>query len=438
MNRVRTMWGLALLLVLAVVAAACGGSSDAGEDGSSGDGGGQTVSIELQDIKLAPSTLSAPAGEPFTIEVKNTGGIVHNLEVMAGDQTFKTPDLNAGQSATLDIPALEAGQYDMQCAVPGHADAGMKGTLNVGGTASEAASGSDSGGMSNMTPQQMADADAAVTASFVDGSAQTDGTGNVPMKPEMDHGVKVFKLEAAPMTWEPSQGKKVEVWAYNGQIPGPQIRVKQGDKVRVEFTNNIPEPSTIHFHGLTVPNAMDGVPGVTQDAVLPGDSFTYEFTVRNDPGTYMYHSHFDASHQVDLGLLGTFVVEPDGKAPWDVEYTEVIGDGTLGYNLNGKSFPSTTPMVAKKGQTVLIRLVNEGQIIHPMHSHGYKMTVINEDGHELETPYSIDTLNVAPGQRFDVLIDAKYPGAWAFHCHILNHVEGPNGMYGMVTALIVK
>lgn len=240
------------------------------------------------------------------------------------------------------------------------------------------------------------------------------------------------------MTWEPRQGESVEVWAYNGQIPGPQIRVKQGDEVRVEFTNNLPEPSTIHHHGLTVPNSMDGVPGVTQDAVLPGESFDYEFTVKDDPGTYMYHSHFNAAHQVDMGLLGTFIIEPKGKAPWDVEYTQVIGDGTIGFNLNGKSFPATSPMVAKKGDTVLVRLINEGQQIHPMHSHGYKMTVVNQDGHTLETPYSIDTLDVSPGQRYDVLIEAKHPGAWAFHCHILNHVESPDGMYGMVTALIVE
>jgi FtsP/CotA-like multicopper oxidase with cupredoxin domain len=250
--------------------------------------------------------------------------------------------------------------------------------------------------------------------------------------------VKVFKIEAAPMTWEPRQGESVEVWAYNGQIPGPQIRVHQGDKVRVEFTNNIPEPSTIHFHGLNVPNAMDGVPGVTQDAVLPGEGFTYEFTVKDEPGTYMYHSHFDAAHQVDMGLLGTFVVEPKGKAPWDEEYTQVIGDGTMGYNLNGKSFPATTPMVAAKGDTVLIRLINEGGQIHPMHSHGFHMEVINEDGHALTEPYEVDTLDVSPGQRYDVLIHANKPGAWAFHCHILSHVEGSEGMYGMVTALVVK
>ena len=437
MSNARKLWGLAFLLVLAVSAAACGGGSDE-EGGSGGEAasGGTALTIELQDIKLVPSTLSAPAGEPFSLEVKNTGGIVHNLEITAGDQSFKTADLNGGESETLEIPALEAGDYEMVCAVPGHADAGMTGTLHVGGDSGSAHQ--DSGGMSGMTPEEMMEHDAANTASFVDGSGATEGTGNEVLKPNVQNGVKVFEIEAAPMTWEPRQGESVEVWAYNGQIPGPQIRVKQGDKVRVEFTNNLPEPSTIHHHGLTVPNAMDGVPGVTQDAVLPGDTFNYEFTVKNDPGTYMYHSHFNAAHQVDMGLLGTFIIEPRGKAPWDVEYTQVIGDGTMGYNLNGKSFPATAPMVAKEGQTVLVRLVNEGGQIHPMHSHGFKMTVINQDGHILETPYSIDTLDVSPGQRFDVLIEADQPGAWAFHCHILSHVESPDGMYGMVTALIVK
>jgi FtsP/CotA-like multicopper oxidase with cupredoxin domain len=129
-----------------------------------------------------------------------------------------------------------------------------------------------------------------------------------------------------------------------------------------------------------------------------------------------------------------------GGAPVAIEdeYTLFLGDGPLGYALNGKSFPATSPIVASKGDWVLIHLANDGAMPHPMHLHGYHFEVVAQDGFPLENPYMADTLVIAPGQRFDVLVHAVYPGAWAFHCHILPHVEGPQGMYGMVTALVVQ
>jgi FtsP/CotA-like multicopper oxidase with cupredoxin domain len=422
---------LAALAATLVFTAAC---SSATSDSKDAGNSGTELTIELQDIKLAPSSLIGPADAAFTIQVKNTGKVVHNLQIAAGDQTLKTPDLQPGGTATIDVPALETGQYDMWCGVPGHKEAGMAGILNIGNAAS-GEGGSANGGMQGMTAQQMADMDKATTSAF---PQETEGTGNQPLKPTIEKGVKVFDIEAAPIKWETSKGEFVDAYAYNGQIPGPQIRVHQGDKVQVNFTNNIPEPSTIHFHGLNTPNSQDGVPWITQDPVMPSETFTYHFTVKDEPGTYMYHSHFDAASQVDKGLLGTFVVEPKGKPTWDTEATVVIGDGALGFNLNGKSFPATAPIVAKKGDSVLIRLVNEGQMIHPMHLHGFHMLVVNQDGQALAQPYTADTLMIAPGQRFDVLVDANKKGIWAFHCHILTHVEGPTGMFGMVTALIVE
>jgi FtsP/CotA-like multicopper oxidase with cupredoxin domain len=118
----------------------------------------------------------------------------------------------------------------------------------------------------------------------------------------------------------------------------------------------------------------------------------------------------------------------------------IIGDGQLGFNLNGKGFPSTLPIIAKNGQWVLIHMANDGELLHPMHLHGFHFEVVGEDGFPLapQNRYMADTLVIAPGSRFDLLVHANNPGVWAFHCHILNHVEGPNGMFGMVTALIVQ
>jgi FtsP/CotA-like multicopper oxidase with cupredoxin domain len=233
--------------------------------------------------------------------------------------------------------------------------------------------------------------------------------------------------------------------AFNGQVPGPQITVHPGDRVRFFIRNQMDQPFALHFHGLTVPNEMDGVPFVTQDPVMPGQSWTYDFTVKDPPGMYVYHSHFNSAEQVGSGLYGALIVAP--KTDWasvygvrpDVESTLFLGDGQLGFNLNGKGFPATQPIMATRGQWVLIHMANDGELLHPMHLHGFHFEVVGEDGFPLSPAnrYMADTLVVAPGSRFDILVHATNPGVWAFHCHILNHVEGPEGMFGMVTALIV-
>jgi FtsP/CotA-like multicopper oxidase with cupredoxin domain len=170
---------------------------------------------------------------------------------------------------------------------------------------------------------------------------------------------------------------------------------------------------------------------------MPEESFTYEFTIRN-AGTHMYHSHFNAADQVTSGLLGAFVVHDPDEQQVDLDYTMILNDGPLGFTLNGKDFPATEPLVVDKGQTVRIRYMNEGLQIHPMHLHGIPQQVVARDGYPLSDPQMLDTVLVAPGERVDVLVDATEPGAWAFHCHILNHVEAEDGMFGMVTAMVVQ
>ena len=270
--------------------------------------------------------------------------------------------------------------------------------------------------------------------------AKTAGKGNQLMKPRMDGSTKVFELTARKIRWETLPGQTVEAWAYNGQIPGPQIRVREGDRVRIVLKNELEESTAMHFHGVEVPNDQDGVPFITQPVIKSGQSYTYEFTAPNS-GSHMYHSHHNAATQVGLGLLGAFIIEPKDPLPIeqaDLDHVLVLNDGAHGYTLNGKGFPATEPIVAKKGQKLRVRFMNEGMMIHPMHLHGMHMTVIAKDGWMQPAPWRCDTLNIAPGERWDVIVNCNNPGTWAFHCHILPHAESPHGMFGMVTALIVK
>lgn len=295
--------------------------------------------------------------------------------------------------------------------------------------------------VSAATVQATADAmDAMHEKGMKEFPAKTAGLGGQIMTPRVENGVKIFDLTAREIQWEKTPGVFIKAWAYNDVIPGPQIRVREGDRVRVVLKNELPESTVIHFHGLELPVAMDGVPFITQPPIKPNASFTYEFTVPNS-GSHMYHSHHNSAKQVGMGLLGAFIVEP--KRPraiekCDVDHVMILNDGMHGYTLNGKGFPATEPIIAKLGQKVRVRFMNEGMMIHPMHLHGMHMTVIDKDGWPQPAPWKCDTLNIAPGERWDVIVNCNNPGTWAFHCHILPHAETEQGMFGMVTVLIVQ
>ncbi|HEY8951174.1 MAG TPA: copper oxidase [Candidatus Dormibacteraeota bacterium] len=292
---------------------------------------------------------------------------------------------------------------------------------------------------SGPTSDQM---DGMMTASIKAFPAKTAGLGGQVMQPSVQgDGTKQYELTAAITPWEVSPGHVVQAWTYNGVVPGPTIHVNVGDKVRVILHNKLPESTVIHFHGLIVPNAMDGVPDITQPPVKPGQSFTYEFTAQG-PAVGMYHSHDDSAKQVTSGLAGAFLVgeEPlPNSVQAAQEFPMVLNDaGPIGLSLNGKSFPATAPIVAKLGDWILVHYFNEGFQIHPMHLHGIPGMVVAKDGFALASPYMADTVLVAPGERYSVLIHADQPGTWAWHCHILTHAENASGMFGMVTALVVK
>jgi FtsP/CotA-like multicopper oxidase with cupredoxin domain len=256
----------------------------------------------------------------------------------------------------------------------------------------------------------------------------------------MDGDVKVFEITCQEVQWETTTGTVYTAMAYNGIVPGPEIRVTEGDNVRFVVKNLLNESTAIHWHGLLLPNSMDGVPYVTQPPIKPGETFIYEFPIRN-AGTHMYHSHHNSAEQVTRGLLGAFIVEPKDKSrepEVDADYNIVLNDSALGFTINGKEFPHTQPILSRLGDRIRVRYMNEGLMIHPMHLHGIPQLVIAKDGYNLPVPYMCDTVNIAPGERYDVIIDCTEPGLWAFHCHILSHAESRHGMFGMVTVLAVE
>ncbi len=293
------------------------------------------------------------------------------------------------------------------------------------------------------SPEDVAAMDAAhgeVVQIFLDNIGKDPAYWGVPLPHTMDGDTKVFEIVCQDVMWETKPGMAYPAMTYNGIVPGPEIRVTEGDHCRFIVKNEMAQSTTIHWHGVIVPNSQDGVGYVNQPPIRPGETFVYEFVARN-PGSHMYHSHHNAAEQVSSGMLGAFIIEPKDKSREpvvDAEYNLILNDSTLGFTFNGREFPYTQPIIAKLGQKIRVRYFNEGFMIHPMHLHGIPQLVFAKDGWNLPAPYLVDTLNIAPGERYDVLIDCTEPGAWAFHCHILTHAESRHGMFGMVTALIVE
>jgi FtsP/CotA-like multicopper oxidase with cupredoxin domain len=390
------------------------------------------VGVTLTEFAITPNTVSVPEGG--SLLVTNAGTVEHNLAVEGTD--VRVDNLAPGTSKRLDLSGLDAGMYTIFCEIPGHRGSGMVGMLHLG---------SGGGGSHDAATVNAADNDATDqlmserTKSF---PAATEGVGAQLLAPTvLADGTKRFELTAAVTEWEVEPGKIVEAWTYNGTVPGPMIHVNVGDHVQIVLENELPQSTVIHFHGLLVPNAMDGVPDITQPAIKPGASFTYDFVTR-EPMVGIYHSHHHGEHQVPDGLFAPFLVG-EMSVPAGVSVSQeipmVLNDaGVIGFSLNGKSFPATAPIVAAQGDWVMIHYFNEGFQIHPMHLHGMPQLVIAKDGYPLPNPYEADTIAIAPGERYTVLVHATELGTWAFHCHILNHAENETGMFGMVTAFVVQ
>lgn len=270
--------------------------------------------------------------------------------------------------------------------------------------------------------------------------AKTQGAGLQPLVSRLVEGVRTFDLSCDKVQWEVTPGVFVDALSYNGQVPGPIMRVTEGERTRVNVTNKTDQSTGVHWHGQRVVNRMDGVPFITQPTIKPGETFTYDF-VAKPFGSHMYHSHHNATEQVGRGMLGPLLVMPkdaDMDPKYDKDELFIFNDQLGGLTINGKGFPATVPYTAKLGERIRFRFMNEGAMIHPAHLHGLTLEVFARDGYPLPQPFRCDTLNVAPGERWDAIVDADEPGVWAFHCHILSHAEGPTGMFGMVTALNVE
>ena len=421
----------ATMVVAAIVLGNTGGGAatrtEPVEHATQGQVGAFTVTAF--DLGFEPAVVHVDRPGRYLVTLVNEGGTLHDMTF--ADGTTIAAEGHATATGEVTIPA---DGLTFICSVPGHSDAGMTGEVTV---TTSTASSEPPPPVEERTAEELRDADAAVTAQF---PAETDGRGNQVLEPTiLEDGTKQWELTASVIEWETEPGTVLEAYAYNGTVPGPQLRAEVGDRVRIILHNELPEPTTIHSHGLIVPNEMDGVPVISQPAVMPGETFTYEYTVRN-AGSHMYHSHFMADHQVPMGLLGAFVVTDPGatnEPAADIDYTMILNDGPLGFTINGKGFPATEPIAASLGQTIRVRYMNEGLQIHPMHLHGIPQLVIAKDGYALPAPHYEDTVLVAPGERIDVIVEATEAGIWAYHCHILTHAEGPDGMFGMVTALIV-
>ncbi len=256
---------------------------------------------------------------------------------------------------------------------------------------------------------------------------------------EMEKGVKVFHLTVESCRHEVAPGMVINAWCYNGQTPGPTIEAVEGDRVRIYVTNKLPEPTAVHWHGVILPSGMDGVQGLSQEGIPPGETYVYEFTLRQH-GTQMYHSHGDEMVQIGLGAMGFFVIHPrKPQAPkidrdyaiflneWFVQpgsatpNPNVMTDFNL-FTFNSRAYPGTDPLVARAGERVRIRFGNVGQESHPIHLHGHSFKVVATDGGDVPTSaqWPETTVLVAPGQTRDIEFIAT-SGDWALHCHRRHH-----------------
>lgn len=324
--------------------------------------------------------------------------------------------------------------------------------------AGQASAGQASAGQAE--PPSQAPVSPAPSASVVSATRETKPTSRITVPNgtvapyRMRNGVKVFHIVAEPIEHEFLPGLRVKTWGYNGGTPGPVIEAWQGDRVRIYVTNKLPELTTIHWHGVVLPNGMDGVAGLTQPGIAPGQTYRYEFTLRH-AGTFMYHPHADEMTQIALGMVGMIVVHPRGE--WNVprlrdyallthQWKIPIGarrPDPMAMNdwnvltFNSKAFPATEPLIAEVGDTVRLRIGNLGPMDHhSVHMHGHWFTCVATDGGP--TPMAArlpETTVLVPTGGVRVMeFTATEPGDWPMHCHMTHH--GMNQMGHDIANLI--
>ena len=280
-------------------------------------------------------------------------------------------------------------------------------------------------------------------------------------------GIKYFELTAEHVQRELLPGFLINGLGYNGSIPGPTIQVYPGEYVNIRVYNKLLEPTSIHWHGLDVPNVMDGVTGVEPSPKIePNSYFDYKFRITNPPGTHMYHSHFNSEQEM-LGLGGAFIILDPYESLCNIQRDYFImlqefhvkglkmGEVKPGvydidpmshdfnfFTMNGRCFPYTTPLKVQRGENVRVRLGNIVMEAHPIHIHGHQFLITASDGNII--PYynqlKKNTINVASGETWDIIFKTDNPGIWPFHCHIPHHMTNnmSKSMGGMFTTIIYE
>ncbi|MGI8742295.1 MAG: DUF4396 domain-containing protein [Bryobacteraceae bacterium] len=290
---------------------------------------------------------------------------------------------------------------------------------------------------------------AAVNPRDIAASYGLDVHGNRELAPHMENGVKVFDLDTSVIRWTILPGVTVGAYAFNGQVPGPRLHFRQGDRVRINVRNHLPESTTVHWHGLILPNIMDGPAHITQEPIASGGGlYRYEFTAVQS-GTYLYHSHDHIDRQQSLGLYGALIIDPatpDPSLEADHEYDVLLQEWLMRegltfpampmdgaqpnyFTINGRAYPATDTISMRAGETLKVRFIGSNNgFIHPMHIHGGPFQVVAVDGNTLQPSarYQADTINVGPGQRYDVIWPARNAGKWLIHCHIGHHTTNNN------------
>ena len=262
---------------------------------------------------------------------------------------------------------------------------------------------------------------------------------------KMVDGAKEFHLVAEEIVHEFGPGSKASCWGYNGSTPGPTIEAVEGDRVRIYVTNRLKEHTSVHWHGLMLPSGMDGVAGLNQPAIGPGETFVYEFTLKQH-GSHMYHPHADEMTQMAFGMMGLFIIHPRGGEPAaiDRDYAFILHNWALhpgtwrpdpsimvDFNLwtfNSKVFPAIDPIMARTGERVRIRIGNLSMWNHPIHLHGHEFVITGSDGGRRPREQWISEVTevVNVGQMRDIEFTA-IPGDWSFHCHMSHHTMNAMG-----------
>ena len=259
-------------------------------------------------------------------------------------------------------------------------------------------------------------------------------------------GVKEFHLTAGEFEHEFAPGCKAKCWGYNGTTPGPTIEAVEGDRVRILVTNNLPEPTSVHWHGILLPNGMDGVSGLNQAEIGPGETWAYEFTLRQH-GTHMYHPHADEMTQMAFGMMGLFIIHPrDTEEPTvDRDFAFLLHNWALHpgtyrpdpsimtefdlWTFNSKVYPAIDSLIVRLGERVRIRIGNLSMVNHPIHLHGHRFWITGSDGgrwpRSLWRPEVTEIVGV--GQTRDIEFVADNPGDWALHCHMSHHTMNAMG-----------